>query len=75
MYAGANLNERRLFEQAMFPEEDSDDYCHEYRFCGSLGFGGKYWQERNKVTCYLEDETPERLEVIERTNQALERVR
>lgn len=45
--------------------------CTEFRFCGLLGHGGKYRAPRNKVDCYQEDETPERLEIIERTNKAL----
>jgi hypothetical protein len=55
----------------------------EYRFCGALGGGGKIryqngWpnlrtqrRERWYVTCYSEDETPERREIIERTNKRL----
>ena len=45
--------------------------CREYRIGGPLGFGGKYWPETNRVTCYPEDETPQRKEIIERTNYAL----
>lgn len=40
----------------------------EWRFCGHLGFGGKYRAESFRVDCYSEDETPERLEIIERAN-------
>jgi hypothetical protein len=36
--------------------------CTEWRFCGLLGFGGKY-RSYNKVNCYSEDETPERLDI------------
>lgn len=47
----------------------------EYRFQGKLGFGGKIWIDRNRpfgeVSCYKEDETPERLEIIENTNELL----
>lgn len=43
----------------------------EYRFQGSLGFGGKYYSGRNRVTCYSEDETPARRATIEKTNAAL----
>jgi hypothetical protein len=34
----------------------------EYRFCGSLGFGGKFHCERDiwRVSCYPEDSTLER---------------
>lgn len=47
--------------------------CVEYRFMGSLGFGGKVWWNSGRVyvTCYQEDETPERLATIDRTNAAL----
>jgi len=52
-----------------FPE------CEEYRFQGNLGFGGKIWwrdyDKRMDVTCYREDETPERLEIIQRVNKKL----
>ena len=45
----------------------------EYRFIGALGFGGKFWinDGRLYVTCYREDETPERLAMIERANRRL----
>lgn len=45
--------------------------CREYRFMGSLGFGGKYRSRTNTVDCYPEDMTPERAEIIARTNAAL----
>ena len=45
--------------------------CTEFRFCGKLGFGGKYRSQRNTVDCYREDETPERLAIIAATNAAL----
>jgi hypothetical protein len=45
--------------------------CREYRFMGALGFGGKFWQQSMTVTCYPEDETPERRAIIERANAAL----
>jgi hypothetical protein len=46
----------------------------EYRFIGALGFGGKFWLHHRDgiyVTCYPEDETPERREMIAATNDAL----
>lgn len=55
-------------------EPESD--CDEYRFQGKLGFGGKYRRKTNRVDCYREDESPNRLKIIERLNsmlQALER--
>jgi hypothetical protein len=48
--------------------------CDEYRFQGNLGFGGKYRRRTNTVDCYLEDETPERLQIIKRLNEALARL-
>ena len=45
----------------------------EYRFMGSLGFGGKLYAERGgfRVGCYPEDETPQRLAAMERANRLL----
>ena len=47
----------------------------EYRFMGSLGWGGKVWYNapnaRAYVTCYPEDATNHRQSVIARTNEAL----
>ena len=52
--------------------EESD--CTEWRFCGKLGFGGKYRSEYNSVDCYQEDETKERLKIIEEINNKLKDV-
>lgn len=55
----------------------------EYRFCGSLGFGGKVrwsdWRSERDgcpiyVDCYPEDETAERRQAINSTNAALRMV-
>lgn len=46
----------------------------EYRFCGSLGFGGKVWLNNGPypyVNFYKEDETPERRETVRVTDVAL----
>lgn len=49
----------------------------EWRFMGDLGFGGKLYRNGFNpdqplyVTCYPEDETPERKKTIEKTNRAL----
>ena len=45
--------------------------CEEYRFQGTLGFGGKFWPSWMRVSCYSEDETPERLATILRTDAKL----
>lgn len=57
----------------MFMHAQTRSVCPEYRFQGSLGFGGKLYREGDRmwVSCYREDETPDRFTVIERTNAAL----
>lgn len=45
--------------------------CTEWRFQGFLGFGGKYRNPANIVTCYFETETPVRLEIIKELNEKL----
>ena len=49
--------------------------CIEYRFVGELGMGGKIWASRRtqtvRVTCYAEDETPERSAAIKRANDRI----
>jgi hypothetical protein len=52
----------------------AENDCTEFRFMGSLGFGGKYYSRENRVDCYSEDETPERRVAIGRTNAALAEV-
>lgn len=57
----------RRWEQGLAPSM-------EWRFQGALGHGGKIrWRYplRFTVDCYSEDETPERLAMIERANAAL----
>lgn len=51
--------------------------AREFRFQGSLGFGGKLYitRQRWRVSCYSEDETPERLAAIERANKRLAELR
>ena len=58
---------------------DQESPCHEWRFIGNLGFGGKFRNNGNRgnvpyVDCYPEDETPERLVMIERANERLSAV-
>ncbi len=45
----------------------------EFRFCGKLGPGGKFWNDGGgfRVDCYKEDETPERLAIMEKVNKLL----
>lgn len=45
----------------------------EYRFCGNLGMGGKFYNNGGRlyVSCHKEDETDERYEAIETVNELL----
>jgi len=45
----------------------------EWRFQGSLGFGGKFWRINGglSVTCYTEDLNPERDAIIKKVNALL----
>lgn len=45
----------------------------EWRFCGCLGQGGKFYLSGSGVyiSCYPEDRTPERLAAIDRTMRGL----
>lgn len=45
----------------------------EYRFIGSLGFGGKFWHNDGRfyVNCYPEDMTVPRAEAIKSANEKL----
>lgn len=49
----------------------------EWRFQGKLGFGGKFWLSNGRwyVSCYSEDLTPERIELVKRINDLLEDLR
>lgn len=64
---GAREDGRHPFIEDMVSENPAS----EWRFSGSLGFGGKYWPQDNRVNCYSEDETPERAAAIEQANQRL----
>lgn len=47
----------------------------EYRFQGSLGFGGKfYWGDSWRVSAYTEDMTNDLRSLIERVNKELSRM-
>ena len=54
-------------------QDNNKSYPYEFRFCGSLGFGGKIFIDSNKIwiSCYKEDETPERLATIRKVNELL----
>jgi hypothetical protein len=48
----------------------------EWRFCGHLGFGGKFRRDgiNHYVSCYSEDETPERRAMIDDLNRRITRL-
>jgi hypothetical protein len=68
---GAEESERSGF---IYHHCTSKDGCDEWRFCGKLGFGGKYRSQRNRVDCYKEDETPLRIGLITKLNSELEKI-
>lgn len=70
-HAGADPDELDAFVSHL------TDGCTEWRFRGSLGFGGKLYVEpdRWRVDCYCEDLTPERAETIRYVNAALDACR
>jgi len=47
--------------------------AREWRFCGKLGFGGKFWVNNSRwyVNCYRENETAEKVNIMERANNLL----
>lgn len=63
--------------QDAFVSYTARDYDHhEFRFGGSLGFGGKVYvsQSQIRVAYYPEDRTPARDKAMLRANDRLERV-
>lgn len=69
--------ETEVFVRAIMTEaSDRESVCHEYRFCGALGFGGKFRNNGNNenvpyVDCYREDQTPARMKMIAKANSRL----
>jgi len=64
-------------------EEDRDQFMYnqmekhhptEWRFCGNLGFGGKFWRNAGRlyVSCYREDETDDMRATIKKANEWLD---
>jgi hypothetical protein len=55
------------------------DYCQveypvtEYRFMGKIGFGGKFWRNAGEfyISCYREEETPEKTALIRKVNEGI----
>jgi len=70
-HAGAFEEDRTSF---LYAQIDRENPCKEFRFCGALGFGGKFWNNNDKlyINCYGEDETPKRNRIIKKVNKLLE---
>lgn len=69
-YAGTYPRMRDTFIQNHITERP----CKEWRFGGKLGFGGKYWSEDNKVSCYPEDKTESMTILINNINSELNKI-
>jgi hypothetical protein len=81
----AAADESMLYQFRRAVIECEDNFGVEFRFCGKLGFGGKFHMHptsfafpnvlagdyRAYVSCYPEDRTPERDELIEAANERL----
>lgn len=53
-------------------ETDKFGRWTEWRFGGNLGFGGKVYNQGSfYVSCYREDETPERRKMVSQANEKL----
>lgn len=52
---------------------ETTEHCHEWRFGGKIGFGGKFWNTNGRlyVNCYNEDETRERKRIVGEANKLL----
>ena len=70
-FAGANPTMEDDFVRWF--TKDNAYWSREYRFQGSLGFGGKFWRNNKRfyVNCYREDETDDIREQIELVNSIL----
>ncbi len=66
-HAGASESMRGDFVH----NHTSETPCDEYRFQGTLGFGGKYWRKTNSVSFYTEDTNADRIKTFTETNKAL----
>ena len=72
---GARRDDRLSFVRWCFVQLNENQCTHgEWRFMGSLGYGGKYWIATNTVRCYREDETPARIQSVSTINQKLKEI-
>lgn len=73
--AAENYRDSFIYHHTDNIHGECNTLCNEWRFCGKLGYGGKYRSDSNTVDCYLEDETEERLEIIEEINKQLKLIK
>jgi hypothetical protein len=73
-YVGASKGPRERAAFVMACLDTGPRKLTEFRFCGSLGFGGKFYRSNGKlyVTCYPEDATLSRKRALTKVNQLLE---
>lgn len=69
-----SLGSAREDDRDCFVYNQTNAECSEWRFCGNLGFGGKYRAYRNTVDCYSEDLTEERRIIIDKINSELSKI-
>lgn len=72
-YCDASEKDRPAFVYHHTSQKFYDWGSTEYRFMGSLGFGGKFRTQGTDmyVDMYIEDQTPETVEMVRKTNKAL----
>jgi hypothetical protein len=75
-YTADPYNGEGFIRSIQAPNPHERHICQEYRFCGRLGFGGKFRNNGNQnntpyVDCYPEHVTKERLAMIDRANKRL----
>lgn len=70
---GADPSAREVFVAYLSQEKPLPNWGREWRFQGVLGFGGKLYAERGlvRVSCYAEDETPARRDLMLGVNAKL----
>ena len=70
--AGSHENNRQCF---VYSHCEDEFPCHEFRFGGAFGFGGKYWSERNAINYYPEDHTKKLDKLEAKVNKLLEEIK
>lgn len=77
-HAGATTMDPHAKDSFVRAFLDTEYPVTEWRFCGSLGFGGKFWRNDRGgpcpfyVNCYREDQTKASQKTIEKVNRLLE---